>query len=208
MVTVLALLLILLAYLLVHDTLLTIIISIGIVFFIKALEPYLILLQFKLFPMPQIKKVREHNMTDEPGHGVRIMVITEYTEFDMSDSKSAELYDSIVALAADKLKETKPLFALRYNKVCEDNLPMQYAYSLSGGKNSGTRKCYKAWLKAIDEKSFGMWKENSELFLHDDFFEDPASGEQRRSLVMFMFDSRLPKTLPNSGQAPEAEAKA
>ena len=73
-------------------------------------------------------------MTDEPGHGVRIMVITEYTEFDMSDSKSAELYDSIVALAVDKLKETKPLFALRYNKVCEDNLPMQYAYSLSGGK--------------------------------------------------------------------------
>ena len=112
-------------------------------------------------------------------------MITEFTEFDATDAKSAELYDSIVAKAVDKLKEKKPIFAFRYAKVCEDNLPMHYTYALCGEKSSGTRKCYKAWLKAIDEKSFGMWKENSELFLHDDVFEDPATGEQKRSLVMF-----------------------
>ena len=208
MVSVLALALFLLAYYLLDNTILTIIVSIGIVFFVKALEPYIILLQFKLFPMPQIKKVRELNMSELPGQGVRIMVVTEFTEFDNSDKNSLELYDSIVERAVEKLKEEKPLFALRYNKVCEDKLPMQYTYSVCGAKNSGTRKCYRAWLKFIDEKAFGVWKENSELFLHDDFFEDPASGEQRRSLVLFMFDSRLPKALKNSDEAPGAEAKA
>jgi len=198
LVTVLTLALILLAYFITQDVLITLIIGVGILFFMKSLQPYLDLLYVKLFPMPQIKKLREVNMTEEAGRGVRIMAVSQFTEFDPSDTRSVELYDSIVGRAVEKLRESKPLFDLRYGTVLERELPMQYAFSVCGEKNSGTRKCYKAWLKEIKEKDFGIWKENSELFLHDDFFEDPATGEQRSSLVLFMFDSRLPKTLKNN----------
>lgn len=207
-VSVLTLALIVLAYFLIKDLIITVLVTIGIVFFMKALEPYISLLQFKLSPMPEIKKVRETNMTDEAGRGVRIMVVSQFTEFDIFDNQSMKLFDSIVGRAVDKLRESKPLFALRYDFVCERELPMQYSYSVCGEKSSGTRKCYKSWLKAIKEKDFGIWKENSELFLHDDFFDDPETGEQMRSLVMFMFDSRLPKTLKNNTDTQEAQSQA
>lgn len=207
-VTILTLALITLAFFITQNLLVTVIIAIGVLFFMKGLGPYLDLLQFKFFPMPPIIKVREMNMAQEPGRGVRIMVVSRFTEFDISDSRSAELYDGIVARAVDKLKEIKPLFALRYEAVSERGLPMQYSFSVCGEKGSGTRRCYKAWLKAINEKDFGMWKENIELFLHDDFFDDPVTGEQRSSLVLFMFDSRLPKTLPKKDEGQEAQSKA
>jgi len=206
-VTVITLALIVLAYFITHNVLVTVIIAVGVLFFMRGLEPYINLLQFKLFPMPPINKVREVKMTEEAGRGVRIMVVSQFTEFDFSDSRSVELFDSIVARAVDKLKETKPLFALRYAAVCERELPMQYSFSVCGEKSSGTRRCYKGWLKAINEKDFGIWKENSELFLHDDFFDDPITGEQRSSLVLFMFDSRLPKTLPKKDEGQEAPSK-
>lgn len=206
-VSVLTLALIVLAYFLINDLSITVVVSIGIIFFIKALEPYINLLYSRLVPMPEIKKVREINVTDEPGRGVRIIVISQFTEFNLLDSQSMKLFDNIVALAADKLRESKPLFTLRYDFVLERELPMHYSFSVCGEKNSGTRKCYKSWLKSINEKDFGMWKENSELFLHDDFFDDPETGEQMSSLVLFMFDSRLPKTLKNNADAQDAESK-
>ena len=100
-VSVLTLALIVLAYFLIKDLIITVLVTIGIVFFMKALEPYISLLQFKLSPMPEIKKVRETNMTDEAGRGVRIMVVSQFTEFDIFDNQSMKLFDSIVERAVE-----------------------------------------------------------------------------------------------------------
>lgn len=200
--SILTLVLIYLIYFFSHNIALTIVGGIAVILIMKSLEPYFKLLEAKIFPMPPIKPVREQNMVLEPGKGVRIMVVTQFTEFHPKKNKSLQLYDQLVAEAVEKLKEKEPIFAIRYDAVCERQLPMQYTFSVCGEKGSGMRKCYSAWLKAIVAKDFGAWKEHSELFIYDGVFNDPENGEPRSSCVLFMFDSALPKTVVKSSENP------
>ncbi len=205
--TILTLVMIFLVYFISNNIVITLVGSIAVILILKSLEPYLLALENKLFPRPDIKILREINSCEEPGRGLRVMVTTQHNEFDASDALSMQLYDSIVAEAVEKLREAKPLFDLRYSAVLDRSLPISYSFSVCGEKDSGMRRCYAAWLKSISDKDFGVWKENSELFLHDGLFDDPKTGEPRSSLVMFMFDSRLPKTIAKpadeNGESPQ-----
>ncbi len=205
--SILTLVMIFLVYYISKSVAVTLVGSIAVILILKSLEPYLLLLESKLFPKPDIKILREINPSEEPGRGLRVMVTTQFNEFDASDAQSVELYDRIVSEAVEKLRKEKPIFDLRYSAVLDRSLPISYSSSVCGEKNSGMRKCYSAWLGAINAKAFGAWKENSELFLHDGLFDDPKTGEPRSSLVMFMFDSGLPKTIAKPEKEQDASGR-
>lgn len=206
-ISLLTMTLITLVYFISRNILITIVGGIAVILIMKNLEPWFTLLKIKLFPVPKINTMREQNTVKEAGRGVRILVVTEFTEFDPDDARSVELFDKIVVEAVENTLKSKPLFNLRYTAVCERNLPIQYSSCVSGEKNSGVRKCYRAWLKSINSRDFGMFKSDSEFFVYDGLFEDPATGEPRSSAVMFLFDSRLPKTITNTDKAPDAAAE-
>jgi hypothetical protein len=194
-INLISLALILAIYLISLDIPLTIVGSFAVVLILRSLTPIFALLSAKYFPKPEIDLIREQNMMEQPGRGVRILVVTQFNVFKPEDEAGMALYDKIFMDAVEALKQSKPLFALRYQTVLEKKLPLRFFSSICGEKDSGMRKCYSTWLKTIDAKDFGVWKENSEMFLHDGVFNDPVTGEARSSIVIFLFDSRLPKTI-------------
>lgn len=187
--------LILLIYLISQSIALTIVGSFAVVLIMRSLNPIFIMLWDKYFPKPEIRLIREQDLVDEPGHGVRILVATQHIEFKPDDEALMTLYKKILSEAIEELQKKKPIFELRYSKVLERKLPIRCFSCVCGEKDSGMRKCYRAFLSTVNAKDFGTWKENSELFLHDGVFDDPTTGEAKSSLVMFLFDSRLPKTI-------------
>jgi hypothetical protein len=149
--------------------------------------------------------MRELNMGQEVGRGMRVLVVSQFTEFDPADARCVESFDNIIAGAVEMLRQSKPIFDLRYGTVFEKQLPIQYCFSVCGEKGSGMRKVYRAWMKSINIKDFGICKEDREYFTFDGQFDDPVTGEQRMSAVLFMFDSRLPKTAKNTNNAQDAD---
>ncbi len=181
--------------------------SIAIILIMRSLQPYFTLLGNKLFPKPPIKTMRELNMGKEAGRGVRILLVSEFTDFDPANDKSVDTFDNIVADAVEALRQSKPLFELRYSTVCEKQLPMQYCFSVCGEKSSGMRRCFRTWLKAINVKDFGSYKADSEFFIYDGQFNDPVTGELSRSAVLFLFDSRLPGMVGNRNKKLDASTQ-
>jgi hypothetical protein len=181
--------------------------SIAVILIMKSLEPYLKLLESKLCPMLPVKTMRDLRPVTEPGRGVRILVITQFTEFDPNDAESTQLYERIMDDAVNALRQSSPLFGLRYEAVCKRRLPMQYTYAICGEKDSGVTRCFNSWMKSINAKDFGICKRDTDLFIHDGFFNDPVTGEERSSVVLFLFDGRLPKTIADkkSGQAGDVQ---
>lgn len=182
-------------YFFTKNILITLVGSIAVILIMKSLEPCLKLLESKLCPMLPVKTMRDLRPVTEPGRGVRILVITQFTEFDTSDAESTQLYKKIVDDAVNTLRQSSPLFDLRYGAVCERQLPMQYTYALCGEKGSGVNRCFSSWMKSINAKDFGTCKRDTDLFIYDGFFNDPVTSEERSSAVLFLFDGRLPKTI-------------
>lgn len=187
--------LIVVIYLISQNIAVTVVGGIAVILIMKSLNPFFVLFSNKYFPKPEIKLIREQDLVEEPGRGVRVLVVTQFIEFSPEDEALMALYDKIYAEAVESLNKDKPIFELRYSKVLEKKLPMRFYSCVCGEKNSGMRKCYSTWLSTINAKDFGAWKEGSELFMHDGLFNAPSTGEQKSSLVMFLFDSRLPKTI-------------
>ncbi len=196
-----------LIFLISENILLAILCGVGALLILRSFEPWLALLQRKIFPLTKITTMHEQDMDKGQGRGVRILVVTEYTEFDPADTRSVEIFDKIVAEAVENTRQSKPLFDLRYTIVCEKNLPIQYSSCVCGEKNSGVRKCHRAWLKSINSKDFGAYKSDIEFFVYDVLFDDLVTGEPRSSVVMFLFDNRLPTALTNTDKEPDAAAE-
>ncbi len=209
-VNLITLMLIILVYYISKSIAVTVVGSIAVILIMKSLNPFFVMFSNKYFPKPDIKLMREQDLMDEPGRGVRILVVTQHIDFNPEDEALMELYKKILSEAIAALQKEKPIFELRYSKVLEKRLPIRCYSCVCGEKDSGMRKCYSTWLSTVNSKDFGVWKEGSELFLHDGLFDDPATGESQSSLVMFLFDSRLPKTIvakTEGGSEPTKEDK-
>jgi hypothetical protein len=145
----------------------------------------------KRFPPQSFNILKEENMEDGFGQGMRVLIITQAARLDPEEEGHREILEDLLSQAVSSLSEEHSIFRVRYNTVADKGLPVQISSTNCGESNRSVRKAFFKWLGLDEIKPF-KGESNRENFIHDCVFTDPESGETKSAAVIFLFDKNLP----------------